>query len=124
MPTGEIQPEFVTRLKEVGQWLERNGESIYGTRPAYIGYLYNTACTTHGNKLYFHVFNWQLGASLRVDLELTKPVKRAYVLEDGQPIEYIRNPSLGEGLSGGLSFVARNRGWNSPNTVIVIETES
>jgi alpha-L-fucosidase len=32
MPNGKIQPEFVSRLREIGQWLERNGTSIYGTR--------------------------------------------------------------------------------------------
>jgi alpha-L-fucosidase len=32
MPNGKMQPEFVQRLKEIGQWLERNGETIYATR--------------------------------------------------------------------------------------------
>jgi len=31
MPDGNIQPEFVQRLKEIGKWLAQNGESIYGT---------------------------------------------------------------------------------------------
>ncbi|MCV5169208.1 alpha-L-fucosidase, partial [Escherichia coli] len=30
MPNGKIQPEFVVRLREVGQWLKQNGEAIYG----------------------------------------------------------------------------------------------
>jgi len=32
MPTGEIEPRQVARLKEIGAWLARYGESIYGTR--------------------------------------------------------------------------------------------
>lgn len=32
MPTGEIEPRQVERLKEIGAWLVMNGESIYGTR--------------------------------------------------------------------------------------------
>lgn len=32
MPTGEIEPRQVQRLKEIGEWLVKNGESIYGTR--------------------------------------------------------------------------------------------
>ncbi|HOQ33213.1 MAG TPA: alpha-L-fucosidase [Candidatus Hydrogenedens sp.] len=32
MPTGEIAPEQVAVLKEIGAWLEKYGESIYGTR--------------------------------------------------------------------------------------------
>ena len=31
-PDGTIQPEFVKRLAEVGDWLKANGETIYGTR--------------------------------------------------------------------------------------------
>ena len=32
MPNGEIQPEFTSRLKEIGEWLDQYGETIYGTR--------------------------------------------------------------------------------------------
>ncbi len=32
MPNGEIQTEFINRLKGVGDWLKIYGESIYGTR--------------------------------------------------------------------------------------------
>lgn len=31
-PAGRIQSEFVERLAAMGQWMEQNGESIYGTR--------------------------------------------------------------------------------------------
>ncbi len=32
MPDGNIQPEFVDTLKEMGKWLRQYGESIYGTK--------------------------------------------------------------------------------------------
>ncbi len=32
MPDGRIEPRQVERLRELGQWLQENGESIYGTR--------------------------------------------------------------------------------------------
>ena len=32
MPNGKIQPEFVHTLHEMGEWLRKNGESIYDTR--------------------------------------------------------------------------------------------
>ncbi len=31
-PQGTIQPQFEERLRAIGRWLDRNGESIYGTR--------------------------------------------------------------------------------------------
>ena len=34
MPDGTIQPEFVATLKEIGDWMRENGQSIYGTRGA------------------------------------------------------------------------------------------
>jgi alpha-L-fucosidase len=32
-PNGEIPPEAVQRMKEIGQWMKVNGEAIYKTRP-------------------------------------------------------------------------------------------
>src|SRR5207253_11406921 len=32
MPNGEIQPEFVERLTEMGKWTKQYGQSVYGTR--------------------------------------------------------------------------------------------
>jgi alpha-L-fucosidase len=58
MPTGEIEPRQIERLREMGEWLKKYGESIYGTRggpfePAKWG------ATTHkGSKVYVHIFNW------------------------------------------------------------------
>ncbi len=59
MPTGEIEPRQVARLKEIGEWLARCGESIYGTcggpfRPGPWG-----ASTHKGNTVYLHVLDWQ-----------------------------------------------------------------
>jgi alpha-L-fucosidase len=31
--SGRFHPEAIRRLEEAGQWLERNGEAIFGTRP-------------------------------------------------------------------------------------------
>ena len=32
MPNGKIQQEFVDTLKAIGNWLQVNGETVYGTR--------------------------------------------------------------------------------------------
>jgi alpha-L-fucosidase len=59
MPTGEIEPRQVARLKEIGLWLNRYGEAIYSTRggpfrPGPWG-----ASTYRGNKIYLHILSWQ-----------------------------------------------------------------
>lgn len=59
MPDGRIEPRQVDVLNGVGAWLDRNGESIYGTRggpfkPGRYG-----ASTRRGNRIYLHVFAWE-----------------------------------------------------------------
>jgi alpha-L-fucosidase len=58
MPDGLIEPRQVTRLKEMGNWLDKYGRSIYATRggpfkPGNWG-----ASTYKGNTIYIHVLNW------------------------------------------------------------------
>ena len=58
MPTGEIAPEQASLLKEMGEWLAKNGESIYGTRggpfkPGDYG-----VSTRKDNTIYVHCLEW------------------------------------------------------------------
>lgn len=84
-PDGTIQDEFVERLREMGAWLSKYGESIYGTRgyakvpPRNWG-----AVTEKGDTIYVHVLDWQ-------DEVLALPklanVKNARLLLDGSPVK-------------------------------------
>ncbi len=59
MPDGRIEPRQVKRLREIGKWLEKYGESIYATRggPFKPG---DWGASTHkDNRIYVHVLNWQ-----------------------------------------------------------------
>jgi len=58
MPDGRIEPRQVERLRQMGRWLDRYGQSIYGTRggpfkPGSWG-----ASTHEGNDVYVHILNW------------------------------------------------------------------
>jgi len=57
MPDGRIEPRQVERLKEMGQWLQQYGESIYGTRggPFRRG-TWGTA-TRKDNTIYLHLLD-------------------------------------------------------------------
>jgi alpha-L-fucosidase len=55
MPTGEIEPRQVERLKEMGAWLERYGESVYGTRGGPYRPTRSFATTRRGNTVYLHI---------------------------------------------------------------------
>ena len=57
MPDGKIQPEFVTTLKEIGAWMNKNGETIYGTRGGPVSPRSWGVTTQKGNKVYVHILN-------------------------------------------------------------------
>ena len=54
---GKIQQEFVDTLKKVGEWLQQNGESIYGTRGNVISTPEWGTVTQKDKKLFIHVLN-------------------------------------------------------------------
>ncbi|SEC72270.1 alpha-L-fucosidase [Maribacter dokdonensis] len=57
MPNGEIQPEFVTTLGEMGEWTSKYGESIYGTRGNVVVSQKWGTVTQKDKTLYVHVLN-------------------------------------------------------------------
>jgi len=84
-PTSEgVIPEPSIRiLKEVGKWLEANGESVYGARASPIetppNCLYR--CTGKPGRLYVHIFAWPWGGSLKVS-GVMNVVEKAFLLSD------------------------------------------
>ncbi len=58
MPTGEIEPRQINRLREIGDWLEHYGGSIYGTRGGPIPTTDWGGSTNRGNVVYVHVLEW------------------------------------------------------------------
>jgi alpha-L-fucosidase len=60
-PTGEglIPPASVERLEAVGQWMQVNSASIYGTSASPFKKLpFEGRCTVKGRRLYLHVYRW------------------------------------------------------------------
>jgi alpha-L-fucosidase len=57
MPNGEIQPEFNSRLLEVGSWLNQYGETIYGTRGGFLSPQTWGCITEKKNKAYIHLLD-------------------------------------------------------------------
>ena len=81
MPDGRIEPRQVERLREVGRWMKKYGESIYGTRggPFMPG---DYGSSTHkGNKIYVHVLNWD---SQSISLPpIDKKITNSFLLTGG-----------------------------------------
>ncbi len=57
MPNGEIQPECIERLKEVGKWTREFGQTIYGTDAGIVKPQVWGASTRRGQTVYIHIFN-------------------------------------------------------------------
>ena len=113
MPNGKIQPEFVTRLREVGQWLGKYGDSIYGTRGGPLTPRPWGVTTRQGNKVYLHILDWQ-DAVLAVP-RLPQRVKSAHFLKDGSKAEYAEN-------EWGLLLKIPPPVVDAYDTIVVLET--
>jgi alpha-L-fucosidase len=58
MPDGRIEPRQAERFREIGAWLARYGESLYGTRGGPLRSAPWGGTTHRGNRLYVHVLKW------------------------------------------------------------------
>ncbi len=80
-PDGQIEARQVERLKEMGAWLARNGETIYGTRGGPWKPGKGLASTRKGNTVFLHILRAEGG---RVELpELPRRISSAALLGGG-----------------------------------------
>jgi alpha-L-fucosidase len=85
-PDGTIQPEFVERLREVGEWVAKNGQTVYGTRGGPFPPRPWGVSTRKGSRVYLHVLDWS-------DPVLALPrspvrVRSASYLKDGRAVTF------------------------------------
>lgn len=68
---GTFPPEAVERLREIGDWMDVNGEAIYGTTASPFDDIPWGRCTMKAgpklSKLYLHVFEWPSSGVLRLE---------------------------------------------------------
>jgi alpha-L-fucosidase len=112
-PDGTIQPEFVDRLHEIGQWLATYGQSIYQTRAGPIPPRSWGATTRRGDTVFVHVLSWPDRVLALPSIGAT--VRRAWLLATKEPV------SVAE-TSGGLTLTLPTRRANEIDQIIVLET--
>jgi alpha-L-fucosidase len=78
---GLVPAKAVRILQEVGKWMDKYGESIYGTTGSPIGRLPWGRCTAKSGKLYLHIFDWPSNERLVVP-NIKSNIKKAYLLSD------------------------------------------
>jgi alpha-L-fucosidase len=83
---GEIPPESIAILREVGQWMQVNGDSIYGTQaspcraPAWGRVALKKAALKDADQLFLYVFDWP--ASGRITAPIKAVVSEPKLLAD------------------------------------------
>jgi alpha-L-fucosidase len=108
MPTGMIEPRQAAILKQVGDWLRVNGESVYALeggpyKPAGWG-----ACTSKDRTLYLHVLSWFDAPEQFPPLPVR--IERAERL-DGRPVAFTQD-------AGGVRFDVPEQDRDPFNTII------
>lgn len=89
MPNGAIQPDHATLLKKMGAWLEKNGETIYGTTGGPIAAHDWGVTTQREQTVYVHILNWQDNAILIPSWG--KKIKSAKLFTDQTPVSFVQN---------------------------------
>lgn len=84
-PDGTLPEAALTRLAEMGKWLDRYGESIYATVAGDYREGDNLITTRNGNVLYVHILNTDIE---QVKMPVAQKVKRVEVLGEGTRIDY------------------------------------
>jgi len=91
---GVIPEESIEILKQIGQWIKKNGKSIYGCSNSQLAKPEWGYYTRNGKHLYAHVFEGSIGALV---LEgLNGKIANARLLRDGSEIKVIKPWNVSE----------------------------
>jgi len=91
-PTAEgVIPEGSEKvLQEIGRWMNKNSESIYGTTDNVFGPLPWGTCTVKLGVLYLHVFDWPQDGKLLVPGLKNKVNKTCFLIDKQKPLKTSR----------------------------------
>jgi alpha-L-fucosidase len=110
MPDGRIEPRQAERLKEMGDWLEKYGESVYGTRAGPYKPTDLLTSTRKGNAIYITLLNYNEN-SLEIPFTFETDIESCQLL-NGENLVFIKNNEvlnieLPKNLSGELTTVLK-----------------
>ena len=88
-PNGELPEQAIERLNGIGDWMDRYGETIYGSQAGLIAEQPWGVSTTKGAKLYLHIF--EDVKQIQISLPQTPTAVVDYITRE--PITYTRTDS-------------------------------
>jgi alpha-L-fucosidase len=122
-PDGSVPVEAIDPLKQVGSWLNKNGQAVYGKMNKRKGFLDatfggNGVCdsTSRGNSVYLWNTIWPENGTMAIGGYLKSP-KAVRLLKDGKELEFEHK---------GHRIILKNLPRNIPDTIVgvtVIEME-
>jgi alpha-L-fucosidase len=112
MPNGKVQPEFIITLREMGKWMEKNGETIYGTRGGPVSPKSWGVTTQKGNKVYVHIMNPEDNNLLLPDFG--KKIKNITLFSTGAKLKYKQD-------AFGITIAIPVEAIDETDTILVIE---
>jgi alpha-L-fucosidase len=112
MPNGKIQQEFISSLKEIGSWMEKNGETVYGTRGGPVSPKSWGVTTRKGNKVYVHILSPEDNNLLLPDFG--KKVKSITLYSSGAKLKYKQD-------AFGIAVIVPDEVIDEIDTILVIE---
>ena len=89
MPDGNIRSEHVKVLKEMGEWMDKYGETIYGTRGGPFEPKPWGVSTQKDNKIYIHLLDWTDPALVLP--KVPQKIKKARVFGSGEKVSIDQN---------------------------------
>lgn len=116
MMDGRIEQRQINRLKEMGDWLNTYGESIYGTKGGPYKPNQIFAATRKGNKLYIHVFERKSTDLILPALKGAK-VNKVYLLKGGKIVHR-------QDATGTITLQLPEQLPDANNSVIVLELDT
>lgn len=87
MPDGNIQQEFVDTLALMGKWLQKNGETIYGTRGNLIPAKPWGVLTAKNKTVYMHILNRPENPAFVFVPELKEKISKAVLFGTSQTVK-------------------------------------
>lgn len=87
-PDGELPAKALERLAGMGEWLDKYGETIYGTTAGDVTTRAWGVTTRKGNKQYVHILRPEDGCLF---LPVTKKVKAAVTFDGHRPVKFQQN---------------------------------
>ena len=114
MPNGAVQAEFTDTLAKMGDWMNKYGETIYGTRGAITTPKSWGGFTQKGNIVYMHILNKPEEGNYVFVPELSQKIKKAILFDGRKEVKFKQQPE-------GTFIYFDNMTFDQLDTIIELE---